>query len=356
MKKNIYLVLVSIFMLCAGAVTLLFFLASSAPPRNNGFKRLYANQKILAGIDTFDIRYDSYYIAGKTSHRVYLANLVHPDQLLALNAAGLDTQRIKLTVLQDEGISFRNPRVNVDSPYFFMSDGTLPAIFKGTLGERVARTGHGKGIYFLDMEPIGFSSFALRTLDGRREARLGKLIETPFEVIFPPELLQKQVDGIFCTEGRMHFDKWRNRMVYVYLYRNQFIVMDSSLQLMYKGETLDTISRARIQVEQLGSAGNSALFGPGALVNRQSDLEDGFLYVNSSMIADNDRTTDFENASVIDVYEVESGRYLHSFYVPAWEGKRFRAFSVCDNILIALYKDRVVSYSVPDVGEGPDPS
>ncbi len=59
-------------------------------------------------------------------------------------------------------------------------------------------------------------------------------------VIESKDLLQKQVDGIFCTDGMMSYCKKSGKLIYVYYYRNQFICADSNLHLIYRGNTIDT--------------------------------------------------------------------------------------------------------------------
>jgi hypothetical protein len=43
------------------------------------------------------------------------------------------------------------------------------------------------------------------------------------------ELLEKQVDGVFDTDGQLLRDDITGELVYIYFYRNEFMVMDSNL-------------------------------------------------------------------------------------------------------------------------------
>lgn len=80
------------------------------------------------------------------------------------------------------------------------------------------------------------------------------------KVKYAPLLLQKQFDGIFDTDGSFHFNSQLNKIVYVYLYRNQYIVSSPDLTLDYRGNTIDTVSRAQIKLAKLKNNSNMQTF------------------------------------------------------------------------------------------------
>ena len=204
MKKNTFLTLIVLLVLSTGAVYVLFSFTKPDHTKGNGFRRTFGPVKTLAVSGMLDIRYDSYYMAGKARQHLYLGNLVAPRHVLAINVATLDTQHIQMRLHLPGKLEFWAVKAKVDSPDVYLVDGTIPIIFHGNLHDREAQTMTRNSAYFLDLEPIGHNSFAIRALDRQHEARLGKLAvkpPRPDQVEFPPGLLKKQVDGIFCTEG-----------------------------------------------------------------------------------------------------------------------------------------------------------
>jgi hypothetical protein len=159
-------------------------------------------------------------------------------------------------------------------------------------------------------------------------------------------LLERQIDGIFCVDGRLDYDKSVNRIVYTYYYRNQFIVMDSSLNLLYRGKTIDTTSRVKIQVATISSSKTRTLSAPPMIVNGQSFTANGFLFVNSRLLASNERNDAHDGAWVIDVYSLKDGAYVLSFYLYAFENKKPREFAVVGDKLIALTDHYVLVYNL----------
>src|SRR5690606_27633545 len=82
-----------------------------------------------------------------------------------------------------------------------------------------------------------------------------------------PALLQKQIDGIICTDGILVYDSEQQRLFYVYYYRNQFLCLNSTLDLLYRGNTLDTISRVKISITSQNGSHERTLATPPRIVN-----------------------------------------------------------------------------------------
>ncbi len=45
-------------------------------------------------------------------------------------------------------------------------------------------------------------------------------------------VLRKQVDGLLCTDGYLQYSKQFHQLVYTYRYRNQFICLDTNLNVV----------------------------------------------------------------------------------------------------------------------------
>lgn len=296
---------------------------------------------------TMDIKYNSYYIAGVSKSRVYLGNYKAPLHILVINKALTDSQQYRIIIPDVERVRYWSLRVRVDSPYFFLADGTVPRIYKGLI-----RTWYGYRVpndsaYFLDFRPMGPTSFAIRSMSAETgEYELGKEMWATDSVVLRPDILEKQIDGKFCVDGTMAYDKDFSRLVYTYYYRNQFIVMDSNLNVISRGRTIDTVSKAKISVATMESGRVSTMSSPPLLVNRRCRVDGKWLFVNSNLVARNESVSDFDKLSVIDVYGLDSVKYEFSFYLSHFTYAKVGDFFVCDGKLFAIFDHFISSFDL----------
>lgn len=309
----------------------------------NGFSRTFTERQVLIPSDTIDLGFDSYYVAGHTNRTLYLGSVVAPRHVLSLSVPDLDSQHFQLRIPEPRSLRISSIQVAVDSPNVFLCEGTSPVIYKGYLSQSEVWPIETRGTYFLDVVPAGPAVFAIRVLNTRRENALAFLSLEPFDATSIPIDLEKQVDGFFCTNGKLHYDRTTKTIVYVYRYRNQYIKIDSLLGVE-RGKTIDTVSRADIQVATISSSETKTLSKPAKIVNRLSAMHGRYLFVNSDLIADNESSERFQNANVIDVYDLHKMQYGYSFYIPNLKGSSLRDFVVFDGHLVALYERKLVVF------------
>lgn len=325
-------------------VSVLFLVATSTALKKapGSFLREFPPHPALEG-NAIDLGYNSYYIAGVTQHHIYLGSYPAPLHMVVANHALTDTFHVRLKIEDMEDEKFWAPRVEVDSPDFYFADGTVPVIFHGKTTDWTATRTPFDRAYFQDMVPIGDCAFFIRSLSAKnRENILGKLTRGEPQVSMVPGILEKQVDGIFCTDGTMNVDKANHRLIYLYRYRNEYIVMDTSLQVLWRHNTIDTTTTAAISVAALGSDGTSTLSSPPRLVNYTSFSDNNLLYVNSKLLARNEHPDAHQTASVIDVYDIPTGTYRVSFYIHDYQGReKLRLFAVSGDKLFALHHNHL---------------
>lgn len=347
MNKKVATWIITCFVLSNGIVLFLFAMSSQMKDRHNSFLRLFPSHLALDG-NSFNIKYNSYYIAGGTAHHIYLGNYTSPLNMLILNTALTDSQHVKLNVRGIMDQKFWSARVRVDSPHFYVHDGAVPRIYKGNVRNWQADRFMHDAEYFLDFEPIGQSSFAIKSLSAKTgESVLGKItIEMP-HYTFIPGLLQRQIDGVFCTDGMMHYDKELARLIYLYRYRNQYIVLDTNLNLAYRGNTIDTISKAKIKVATIKTSNSTTLAAPPLMVNKYSAVSKNWLFVNSHLLARNEHPKALDKADVIDVYDLINSKYQFSFYIFNYGGEeKLNEFKVFGNRLFALFDHHIQVYAL----------
>ncbi len=137
-----------------------------------------------------------------------------------------------------------------------------------------------------------------------------------------------------------------NLLIYLYYYRNEFICLDTNLNLLYKGSTIDTISKAQIKIVEIRSEKISTFAERPLIVNRKSCISRGWLFVNSGLKANNEERQSFDQLAVIDLYSLIDGTYQFSFYMPDPITKKMRDFIVVEKTLIALYDNYIAAYDL----------
>jgi hypothetical protein len=309
----------------------------------NGFIRLFPPHRTKL-MRTLDLEYNSYYIAGATPQHVYLANLMTPTLLIKTNYALTDTQRLSLRFAEKTKIASAS-RVTIDPSNIYVMDGVTPAIFKGRLSDLTVRPMRNCRNYFIGSLPISPQTFILKFFSlSMQKSVLAKKTLGRDSVIRAPDILEKQIDGMFCTDGAMSYDSASSAVVYVYYYRNQFIRMDTSLHVLYRGRTIDTTSHARIKVSHYESKGMSALTAPPVFVNKHSCISGDYIFIHSGLRSNNEEKENFDNSSVIDVYTLKDGKYKLSFYLPDYKKKKVSGFRVFNKTLVALHDRYLVTH------------
>lgn len=316
MKRKPIIILTSCLLVATFAVLVLFVMSNKIVHEPNNFLRSYPSH-LASRTAELDIKYNSYYIAGVTSNHIYLGNVTDPFHLLITNMSLTDTSHIKISIKNEENLKLTTSlRVKVDSPYFYMTDGTMPGIFRGKIDHWYADRFMFDSAYFSQSVPIDSTSFALRAKSTKTlENVLGKQTNGVPHVELNFKLLQKQIDGIFCTDGLLHYSKELKRLVYLYHYRNEYIVYDTNLNLDYRGHTIDTFSRAQVKVASIASDKAMVLASKPKVINMESCVSGHYLFINSNLLARNDLKDIFPKVSIVDVYDLRNNKYKLSFYV-----------------------------------------
>jgi hypothetical protein len=158
-------------------------------------------------------------------------------------------------------------------------------------------------------------------------------------------VLKKQVDGIFCTDGTLDYDPQTGTLVYLYHYRNEFVTLDTNLQVRYTGHTLDTNTTAKLQVTQLAD-GSSKFSAPPTYVNSIARIADGRIYVLSALLADNEDKSVIAHHEIIDVFALDNGEYRYTLYIPLHNGEHITDFIVKGAQLLALFDHTLNAYTI----------
>ena len=332
-----------------GLVTLLFALSEDSLHRDNSFIRRFPQHPAMK-THQLDLKYNSYYIAGVERGNIYLGNPTAPMLVTILDTALLEKKEVQIGIGRDS-LPFRHIQLRVLPPYFFFMDGTVPFILRGNISDWESRSiMMNEPIYFSKVQAIDSVTLAVRTSSSRtNEHVLGtiSLLDTA-RIDLSHELLQTQAHGLFDTDGTLQYNSQLNRLVYSYLYRNQYIVADDDLQLDHFGKTIDTVSQAQVQVARIASKNRRELAAPPLMVNKYSATYGNYLFVNANLIGRHEPTEMWEIASIIDVYNIVENTYQFSFYIQDIGNEKLKNFQVHNDKLIGLIGNHIVIYQLDE--------
>lgn len=327
-------------------VALLYAMSDKINNHSNGFSRSFRNTSIVR-INELNLKYNSYYIAGTGKENFYLGNSVNPFHLIAANYILTDTLHLRLKISDiSVQLPYARVTVSVDSPNIHLMENISPAIYHGFLSHPVLIR-LADSVHFSTSVPISRKSFAYRIIDRYSDNyELAKEITDPYFFRVAPEILERQSDGIFSVDGMLHYNAPTGNLVYIYYYRNEFICMDTSLNILYREQTIDTTRIANIKFSYVESQKRISLSAPPLTVNKLSCVNDEWILIHSSLLADNEDQESFKNHSVIDVYSIDHGQYQFSFYLPKYKNNAITDFRAHDNIIVALYGRHLQTFRI----------
>jgi len=334
-------------LLSIALVATMFILSEKKMYYDNDFIRRFPDY--TAEDKVMDLTYDSYYYAGTSRDVIYLGNVTAPLVVTEINTALRSALQVKIK-LEADSLPFRAPEIRIFNDDFYFIDGTVPVLFKGRTGAWEAKVQEGNTPDFFRYQMLDSLTVAYNFINPKSGQRnlgaysFGSGKGTAVE----SNLLEKQVDGMFDVEGHLHYDLLTDRVIFLYQYRNSYIVADKKLKLLFKGKTIDTISRVALKSEHVKSRNEIRLVDRPITVNQSSAVYGNLLFVQSLVRGRYEASKTWEVSSVIDVYNIEDNAYISSFYVYDREGKKLRDFFVIHDMFYGFIGKSLVRYRLSD--------
>ncbi len=327
------------------SIVLLYRISPRINARQNGFIRLFPPHK-LDYLRSVHFKKNGYSIAGTTSTRIYLGNTTDSILYLTLDTTLRERKTTVLSIPIKE-IFQSSLRFIIDSPKIAVFEGITPAYLEGNLNNSTLFRYGRDSLHFSFAVPLSGKTWILRIYDPilAQSILIKKRIDFPSQHLLE-YILEKQGDGIFSTDGMLQYDQEKNRLIYTYYYRNQFTCLDTNLKVIYEARTIDTVSHSVIHIIYDIPEKMSSINGNSVLVNKISCASDDFLFIHSGLMANNEDRSLFDQASVIDLYDEETGHYIYSFYISRFQNEIVKNFTVYKKRLIALYDHYLVIYQL----------
>jgi len=337
--------LIRIFITMACAVTLVVSLAwysDYRSPKLNGFTRHFPGTTPLL-THTLSSRYTITAVAGFTATSIYFQTL-NPALILRANHQLGDTSYIFLPV-----DSFYRTATNfeyqIDSPNIYLFARNVPAIYKWDLvSKKKISQSYTSRIFTrsLVLEP---NRFFLRGFDSSIKIPGQIFLKGSFQqgvTYRESKLIPPHKDLGMPTDGILLRDQNTDRLVYVFFYKNSYLVLDTNFNLSGQGETIDPVDSALLKVG--GGIKEGKTFGytntsPKRIVNIESCISDGILYNNSLIKADNESNHTFASNNAIDMYDLKTYLYRGSLDIPLLNEAKISRFKVFQHDLVAIFTD-----------------
>jgi hypothetical protein len=170
-------------------------------------------------------------------------------------------------------------------------------------------------------------------------------VNTDPKISYNAQVLQKQIDGIFDTDGTLQYSEKLNKLIYTYYYRNQYIVTSESLAVEHHANTIDTTTKAKLKVVTLKQSGDTKLGAPPFMVNRNTTVVNNLLFVNSFLRGKYEGNDVWKHAAVVDVYDITKRTYVLSFYVYDEESFRMKNFYATDSAMYIISGHYLLKYA-----------
>lgn len=336
----------SVTIASVSVVTALFMLSENIIHYHNTLTRRFP-QTPIRQIATSDLKLNSFYFAGLDSSDIYLGNTTAPLVITKLNSRLEQTQRKKID-LDNKKLPFRAASIMVETPYFFVTDGTVPCIFKGRIDNWNAKLILRKGEYFTTARVIDSNAITVvsaKRTNGDNVLAVIDLLDNG-RTTLNPEILQKQNDGVFDTDGMLVYSREMKRIIYLYAYRNQFTIADKRLKIDYRSSTIDTITKAQLHIENDENFRQRQFSKPPLFVNKNCAVFGNLLFVQSAIPGRFEDDKIWKHSSIIDVYDLRKKSYVLSFCISDLNGKKMRYFKVLDDKMYVLIGTHIIVYKL----------
>ncbi|WP_179354368.1 hypothetical protein [Winogradskyella vidalii] len=314
--------------------------------RNNAFQRKYIPHALLED-GNFTLESNSFYIAGSHEDIIYLGNHFAPLYLKAINTQSKTTQDIKIEI-ENYQLPYKRVRIEVKPPHFFVGDGTVPVLFKGAIADWKARLFSHDKAYFYQYKIMDSASIAILTTSTKTNANTLGILKSKkdsTQLSLHPSILKQQINGTFDTDGLLLWDEQNQSIIYVYYYRNQYIIADKQLSNSTEGKTIDTISKAQIDVAYYPNKAEYKL-GKSIMVNRFASIYGNNLYVSTDRLGKYEEEDILRSASIIDQYDIRDNSYIKSFYFYHQPNKKLKEFKVKNDRVIGLVDNQLWIYKI----------
>jgi len=333
-----------LLLLSAAFVYFLFLSSEDIMQKENPFIRRFSPYSADRE-SVLDLNNYKFYFAGRDNEKIYLANRASPLTIIEVGQSLKDKKRHIIQISTDK-FPFKAVRVKVIAPYFFLYDGTVPVIYKGLISDWKAKVWVSNSPFFTELQPVNANKCIFRGQESPTNQNiLGSItLSNSLKVTKENDLLQKQIDGIFDTDGILSYSEEFKTIIYTYYYRNQFIVANNNLQLRYRGKTIDTTTKAKLKIVKITQSGDVKMGAPPYNVNLRSTTYSNLLFNQSGLRGRYESQKNWKSAATIDVYDLTNNSYVSSFYIYNENKQKMNGMLATKNAIYIIMGHEIIKY------------
>lgn len=337
--KAIALICATIFGI--GTVLALYGISEKQNDRTNHFVRMFPSHIGLFK-KRLDFKINSYYIAGEGDSLIYIGNWTKCNYLIGVNLSLSNISHLFLDVPMKDSVNYDKINSFVDYPNIWQTDPVGKYLISGnlvndSLSVKKINYSFGAAVF------LPSSTMIYQYYDPRKNqillARSSNSVTKDRSVS-----LGKENEGFFASDGTLLLTEGKDKLIYLYRYKNSIAIFDTSLNLEKTITTLDTNTIAKVKSTYVKSLNRITMSAPPVTVNAKGAISGRLLYIKSPLIADNEVKRDFIQSEDIDVYDIVEGKYKFSFYLPREEEKGIKQFIVKNGYLLAFYEHTLLSF------------
>jgi hypothetical protein len=199
---------------------------------------------------------------------------------------------------------------------------------------------------FTNAVRLSDSVFLLKCFEGT-SPRLSycKLNVMTHEVTHTPDTFHADL----ASGGTLLYDTSYPASVFVHFYSNCLLTIGENMAIQQAFHTIDTFKGYTVNyLAAKGSSGGTVYKprGERMIINRLTQIEQGRLYINSLIKADNERDDRAEHYDVLDVYDLWAQKYLNSIYIPVLHGLPMQDFRISGKRIIVTYRSYIALYEL----------
>lgn len=328
------------------AVVVTLFLLQDEPAKNGFVRDKYHTPTKKHGLD---LQYNSYYISGLSNTEIFLGNITAPR--LSVGCLYDMTEAVKEMVpfSKKNMIDWETARLRIDSPAVYLTEYSTPSFTSTTLLFNSEKYHNLKGLKFDLVQVLSPNSLIVNgynpVLRQKALQKISTIGAINGEKVYKHELQQ---NSNFSIDGFLSYNKRAGKIIFTYYYRNQFVCLDTNMNVLFKGKTLDTNTIAKIKPAEYEKDGKKikTMASPALKVNHSGYSDGGYIYIESALAGDNEDSNKFKEDTTIDVYSIETGAFIYSLFIPKYQGQKLSQFAVKGNILVAIHGRSLVTYQL----------
>lgn len=300
----------------------------------NGFNRKFSGRS-WNKIAEFQLNKSFHAIAGINNQVIYLQTS-KAGEILALNMLDNSVKTEKLNIPHIEKFE-PGFQTTVLYPNAFITGGNARKMVKANLETKKLEVFDLPTGPVLSSQIINDKSAIVRCIDTVNYQIEFRSIDFITGILGAPvKITGSPGEDIFSHDGHLDFDRQQNKLWYTNFYSNGITRFDTGLKNIEKYKSVDTVNKPRVSVAHLKTS--ITYNKPPMMVNKQSFVYNGHLYVRSTLAADNELIL-LPGNTVIDIY---GPLYEGSFLLPVPPEEFVQASMITEKKVAVLLKDKLL--------------